>query len=572
MEGTWKTVVAGSEIREFPLRILGVVDNFAGPKAKVIIAEAIDEENLLSGPVGGMSGSPVFIDGKLLGAYAYGYLWPKEQAIIGITPIDQMFEVLDKGNALNETASIHSGYQPQTRLYENAWNHWNIDELTWGALRGTASRHITAQRFADPAFSPLPTPLHLGGFSSKVIETFRDHWKAMGWEVASAPVSSSSSRGDWDKTLPAGSPVAGVLMEGDFSASGVGTVTWNEDGQLLGFGHPFFGIGPVEIPMAPAEILTVVRSVPRSFKLSNTGPVVGTIFQDRLTAIAGEMGLSPRMIDISIQLKGDDIAHQTFTARAMHHPMISSQLVAMALMQSLTSTLQSELDQTFQINAELQFGGLPPLPYQQAGSGSLGALTALLDIMGISNAFLNNPFEETRLESVAVEVDVSNSIEQTRLTSIEILTARARAGQEVDIQVSLQDFRGSSISKIFTIPLPEGLEGRQFSITIADAQTEQRLRGSPITPGINSVEGLFNDLKDLPRLNEMVVRLDLESPGVTLRGSRLEDLPPSVKTLLDSPRTIEVSQSLTRRKIWEERVLFPGSFEGNHSIPFTLEP
>ena len=247
MRGEWHTVVSGTRIDSFPMEVVGIVENFIGPQRPVIICKALDATNILTGPVAGMSGSPVFIDGKLIGAYAYGFLWPKEQSLFGVTPIEDMLEVESNYPPVFK----HAGTNGLTRAEAGADPQWLATPASAASLPPLAT--------LQSAMKPLPTPLFVSGVSERTLRKFAPQLAGLGLEVMQAPSGRASHNIDND--LKPGTPVAGVLMSGDFHFAGTGTVTWRKGNRILAFGHPFLQSGPAEMPMASAEILTVVQSV-----------------------------------------------------------------------------------------------------------------------------------------------------------------------------------------------------------------------------------------------------------------------------------------------------------------------
>ena len=368
MTGEWHTVVSGSRVDSFPMEVVGIVENFIGPQRPVIICKALDATNKLTGPVAGMSGSPVFINGKLIGAYAYGWTWPKDQALIGVTPIeiharsgDQLSARWHKPKGTNSLASrnpAEAGADPQ-----------------WLVAPAAAWPDLPAPATLQSAMKPLPTPLFVSGISERTLRKFSSRLSALGLDVMQAP---SGRAHDIDNDPKPGQPLAGVLMSGDFHFAGTGTVTWRHGNRILAFGHPFLQSGPAEMPMASAEILTVVQSVARSFKLSNTGPVIGTIYQDRLTAIAGEIGRKPNTTHFEAHLDAPGGKTRFFQGELFQNQMLSPIISAISLLESLYDTMESEEQQTIYLDTTLEIPGHEPVRLADAASGEDGAFELVI--------------------------------------------------------------------------------------------------------------------------------------------------------------------------------------------------
>jgi len=579
MLGTWRTVVAGTEIQEFNLKILGVSPNFAGPNSPVIIAEAIDASQILSGPVGGMSGSPCYINGQLIGAYAYGYLWPKEQAIIGITPIEEMLKVFDKENA--RPASARGGSQ-QTR----ASGAIRVEDLprpsTWfadalaetGGLRSALQSDGPAPAPAAaaapqsgpatgvaPFLAPAPTPLLAGGISAHTIEKFRPYAEAMGLDLMSAPVGAADGLTAAD--LEPGSPVGGVLLNGDFSFVAVGTCTWREGDEFLAFGHPFLQSGPVEIPVAPASVITIVRSVPRSFKLSNVGPIVGSISQDRLTAVAGRVGQAPPLTRYAVNVTDPEGVTRTYEGSLFQNERLAPFLAILGLFESTMSTLESADEQTYSITARAEYEGYEPLQWRRGGTGSSGLFMNLFRIWDVIGMVASNPFEPAELKSLTFDVQVSGKREATVLDRLQMRSGEPRPGETIDVAVGLRGFRDKHRTERIAVPIPAGTGGERLSLFIGDGQAADFIDGGS-SRSVASLGELLDYLRERRDNQRLYVKLLRRSEGVRTEGRDLYDLPPSARAVLDSHRTVSDQSTIREVTLWESSLATHGPFNGSH--------
>ncbi|WP_309397197.1 SpoIVB peptidase S55 domain-containing protein [Cerasicoccus maritimus] len=565
MTATWRTVVAGNEIEEYNMKILGVSQNFAGPDEPVIIAEALDDSQILSGPVGGMSGSPCYIDGKLIGAYAYGYLWPKEQALIGITPIQNMLRVFEKGRP-EDLAS--SGSVPASSS-----GAMHIDELPRPSLRLKQNAELAnfgATTNADNAtfsdLKPAPTPLIAGGISAQALEPFRAYAQAMNLDLMSAPAGSAPDLTASD--IQPGSPVAGVLLNGDFSIVATGTCTWREGNDFLAFGHPFLMGGPTNIPVAPAEILTVVRSVPRSFKLSNAGPIVGTIYQDRLTAIAGEVGLTSPMTDYAINITDPLGGEHHYSGTLFQNDSMSPYIAVLGLYSAVNSTLESQQDLTYQLTMTADYEGYEPLVWSRVSSSSI--LSSLFEAWDMLGMLAENPFEPTNLKSLKFDVKLSTPRESTIMDRLQILSGQAKAGEPVELAIRLKSYRDETSRELVKAPIPTGAAGETLSLFVGDAAAADRIDDgySPTVSTFGEILDYFRARRDNQRV---YVKLMRSAHGYRAHGQNLEDLPPSARSLLSSSKTVEPIASTREITLWETSIETPGSFSGSHRFSLPVQ-
>lgn len=543
--GIWKTAVEGTAVESFELEILGTAPNFIGPKEPIVLAKVIDPDNILSGPVAGMSGSPVFIDGQLIGAYAYGYTWPKEQAIIGITPIERMLPLLDDDVPGGRAESGRSAWLPARQ----------------------------AQPEANPSrdaggLEPLPTPLSVAGISPATWAVFRPKLERWGLEPMRAP--SGTVELPEAFRFESGSPMAAVLMTGDFSAAAAGTMTWTDGENVLGFGHSFLQFGGVEVPFGGAHIYTVVRNLQRSFKLSQPGPVVGTLHTDRLPGVAGRIGPVPEMTRMEIRLNTALDTERVFRAEIYRHPEILPVLSAMALFESLTQLYEAELEQTIRVRTVVRSDLLEPIASETTVSGMGAAPQAALEFLDLFDRFLNNPIEEVTAEAIDVEVEVIDRVQWRRLEAVQLDRKRLRPGETVELHLRLRGYRDEEQSLRIPVTIPESVQGgRSLTIRIADAQTVDRLQQPRGTP--RSLEALAERWRSRRGMGSLYVLLVEDRRGIQLGDQTLADPPPSVLARLGADPAPADRIRLEQRVIEEIEVPLEGIFMGDTSVELELE-
>ncbi len=567
MRGEWRTVVEGTEIRSYELEIIGVARNFVGPQRAVILAKALDDEHVRSGPVAGMSGSPVYIDGRLVGAYAYGFAWPKDQALIGITPIDQMLEVLEFDPQEDPYGPVPPRYPGDgaltvggEELSHQSANDWRLSDGDPAA--GGRSLKI------EGTLQPLPTPLFVSGVSTKVLRVFAAEFERLGLDVMQAPVGSAAA--GFSAELQPGSAVAGVLMGGDFNFAAVGTVTWRDGGQILAFGHPFMSSGALALPMAEAEVLTVVQTLPRSFKLANVGDVVGTIYQDRLTAVAGQVGRNTPTTPVTFNLAGPMGEDRVFRGDMFQHRDLSPLLGAIALLQSLTQTMEASEEQTVYVKIALNVAGYDPVVLERVGTGPSGAIFMAMEFMHNLRQILGNPFEFPSLESIDVEVQLKDSWELTGLRSISDMSGEIRAGGRATYNVTLFNLLGEPTTHQVSVPIPSGVEGENLTLFFGDARAADVLDLGSGRANYTSLADILDEMRQRRGNNSLYVKLLREAPGLRIEGQSLLDLPPSVIGLLNSPRTRVNRQAVAQVTVWETSIDVPGVFTGSYTIPLSV--
>ncbi len=543
--GVWRTVVAGTEIREFELRILGVVEHFAGPRQPVIIAEALDAENILSGPVAGMSGSPVYIDGRILGAYAYGYQWPKEQAIIGITPIEQMLEILEFSQE-EGSVTARTGRREAPRF----------------------ARSERANAPGLPQLQPVPTPLMLGGFSERTIGPFREELETLGFAPSAAPAGAGD---DISLILQPGAPVAGVLMTGDFQAAATGTITWTDGERLLAFGHPFLQAGAIDMPLAGADIITIVRGLQSSFKLANIGPPEGRLFQDRLTGIAGTRGEPPPMTRLRLRMTPAQGESIEYAADLWPHPRFVPLLAAMSVLQSADQTLHREDEQTFQLDGTVTLANGEVLQISRQKTGPGASLGIAYDVLFSLQDLMDNPFEPLEITDLDLQVNARLGFAAKSLRQVQLGDASPRAGSSLPLILRLHGYRGLEETVALEVPLPGDLRaGQTIELTVTDAAGANALIGAGRRTA-DSVGDVLERWHENRPEGFAYVFLTTGHSLPEMSGQRLPELPPSIRASLGSRETDFVVASGGKHIRWETRVPIDGVFSGNHTISLILQ-
>ena len=558
--GVWLTVISGTEIEEFEMKVLGVAENFVGPQRALIICEALDPKNIASGPVSGMSGSPVYIDGKLIGAYAYGFMWPKDQAIFGVTPIQHMLEVL-------EDYPIEPGIPKRPRRAPFVPLGEERELSKPGGLK-IASVSITAG-WPEALLRPVPTPLTFSGISERSLRAFKPQLERLGLQVAQVPV--GRAKPDVELALEPGAPLSAVLMSGDFNITAAGTVTYRNGDTLLGFGHSFFQMGQSQIPMAGAEVMTVVRALNRSFKLFNSGPVVGSIFQDRLTGIAGKIGPLPPLTKLSINTRAANGVERQYSGELFEHPSLSPILASVALLESLYSTLESSEEQTFYLDGEIVLEGYKPITFRDVSSGPGGALEVSRRFYDDYSRLVDNPFAAVRVTDLRFDIAMEDTWKLSTLKAVQVENRRVRSGGSVDLTLTFYNYQDELSYHSVSLPVPAGLpSGEKLTVLIADAREIERMERARDVDA-TSLDDIVEQLRRSRSGHAAYIKLLRSAPGLRIEGANLYDLPPSVSALFTSSGNNIARQTLEAVTLRETQIPVPGEFRGLYRVPIILE-
>ena len=505
------SVFAGSEPERFEVEVLGVMRNSA-PDQSFILVRLSGQGLEQTGVIAGMSGSPVYIDERLVGAVAFS--WPFSQgAVGGITPIDSMLalstvEVPAAISAVGDLPTLPSELRQA--------------ELDAGLLR----RQLELLSPGMPGEARSGLLWSLSGFGPHSRSFVEEALTGAAMSVA-APAGEASP--GVSSELEPGSAVAGVLVNGDLKLAVTGTVTERIEDEIFAFGHAFLGQGPVRLPMASAEVVTVLSSQLVSFKISNVGRVVGTFDLDRSSGVRGRLGTMSPTIPMTISLAG--LGQAAFEMELADVPVYLPVLVAISSLGALDSTSRSAGAQGIDLAVRWELDRYPAVELAQSFDGPSAGLSAATYLFLMTNYLINNPLEEVRLRGVSVELTQHPEPRTVRILRGFANRATVEPGDHVEVTLELQPFRGSTYKESFTVELPRELPPGVYSLIVGDGVTMDGVRQQveQVTPetfeqSIDMVRG-FHSNRDL-------VTLGLAPAwGLSLSGHVLPRLPSSMRGL-----------------------------------------
>jgi SpoIVB peptidase S55 len=540
MIGTGRTIFEGSEQQEFKVHILGVLKNVQAPQRNLILAKLEGGPLAETGVIAGMSGSPVYIEGRLVGAVSYSIgAFPKEP-IAGITPIAEMIEA----TADNSRRAA----KPQARLDLPVTPEGLAAAVRTAAaqIRAFADRPADVQTIGMSAAAgsqlgallrPIATPLVMSGMERETGALLTSMFQDAGFTPMFA--GGASADAPTGKTpLRPGDPIGVQLMGGDSEMGATGTVTHVDGNRVYAFGHPFFNFGPTAFPITRAYVYTTLPSLMSSFKIATMGDIIGTLQQDRATAIAGTIGPGPTMIPVSITLSSEHAPTHTF-----HYTVVDDQLFTPLLTYvSLFNTLGNYERQfgavTFTVKGKARFEKHADLSFEDIFTGDNAIPGASAYVAGPLTMLVSNDLERVMLRGVDLTVSAEEASRTSTIERVWLDDVRPRAGRTVPLKVLTRSYRGGE--KISTIPIeiPANASG-QLSVLITDGkqlnQLEQRELRRTLQP--QSVTQMIKLLNETRRNNRIYVRLLTGTPGAVVRGEALTALPPSVLSVLEGDRS-----------------------------------
>src|SRR5580698_3203254 len=357
MVGTAWTVFSGTEAEPVPVEVIGVWTGQMGPRSSVILGK-MGGKAKVTNVAAGMSGSPVYIDGKLVGAVALRFSVFSPDAICGITPIEQMLEIEDFDKSRPADARTPDKI-PAQRAADIEMPGSRLGSFVSAGAQGSFPARV-------PTMTPIETPLVLSGFSEAALNAFDPMFRQMGIVAvqggASAGQLTAKPAAGWEHSLNPGEAVSGVLVSGDMSATGMGTVTYNDGKRVLAFGHPFFNLGPLDMPMAKSEILMVLSSAFQPTKFGNATEVVGALRQDRYSGIMGELGAEAPSIPVHLKIRSLDGAGSPLKEKRLEFQVFVHQkwtpfLMMLTLYNSLQQMNEFADDITYRLSGHVEVEG-----------------------------------------------------------------------------------------------------------------------------------------------------------------------------------------------------------------------
>lgn len=538
MRGTARTVFRGTVPEEFNVEILGIVPNWIGPRQDMIVGRLSGANAERTFVFAGMSGSPVYIDGKLVGAISYSFPFAKEP-ICGITPIEQMISVTAQAPA-PLIASMKPRAVSFTDLLANTWRP-NIDDSAV-SRRPIASGFGNDSRLAAIAgqtFLPISTPVTFAGVSQSTLDAFApDLMRAGILPVAAAGGNAriSPMAAFDDKTLLGGDSVVVHLARGDIEISAAGTVTLRDGEKIYAFGHPFFSLGSTNLPMSLSHVVTVVPNANNSFKLAVPDATVGAMTQDRATAIYGTLGTTPRMLPVKIRLTTSRGRTEEINFESAFDETLTPLIVNVGVANALAAHERGLGDATIELSGEITVRGENPIRINRRfAGGQAGAFAASSAAIPLS-ALLRANFEGLDVTGVVLNLRATDTAKTAVVDHISADKTQVRPGETVEISVFQRTESGQFIVQRVPVVIPADAAPGMISVVIGDGGAVQQ--NTAITQFVpRSAADLIATINRLKYSDRLYAILSRTSTGTVIGSSEMPNLPPSVLATINNDRT-----------------------------------
>jgi hypothetical protein len=513
LKGVGKTVFEGSQIGEFQVEILGVLENSA-PKQSIILARLTGGPLAQVGILQGMSGSPVYINGKLVGAVALGFPFSKE-AIAGIQPIEQMLQ--------SGTPIVSASAKPMP--YGNWAASWK---------RRFAPEALSARDIEKPELQNISTPLGLGGITEAAIQAFAAPLRRMGFEPREGIGSGAPTTSRYTGKVEPGSMISVQLMAGDLNVSADGTVTYIDGKKVYAFGHRFLATGSTDLPFARAEVLTLLPSLNASFKISAARELVGSITNDGSTAISGEIGRPAHLIPLHLEIRTKTGTHQ-YNINLVSDRLFTPFFTQMALYSALDATGRTAGASTLRASGQIDFGGNTPALKENNvfAADTNAALQATFNLVTPLSFLLQSGLPELTPKRISFTFDATEQKRQLDVQDVWLSQHEARPGETVEITCLLAGESGLEVKKTAQFLVPMGAPAGRLYFTVSDASLLNFSELAGLSPvSARSAPELINILNHIRPNDKAYVRVWRQEPSFSLPGSDLTDPPPSVAVVL----------------------------------------
>jgi hypothetical protein len=498
MTGYGLSVFEGSRVDSFPITILGVLKGYR-PGANLILAKAGGAFLERTGIIAGMSGSPVYLNGKLLGAVAYTWSFTKDP-LAGITPIGEMLRLFPTPEA-------------------PGWN----DEKRLGSAESPPSIGGV-----DPSGAhPIATPLILSGFTPEAVRYLKPWMEERGFVVS--PGGGETPGVECDGLVPGGA-VGVQLVRGDWSAAAIGTVTYRDGDKVLALGHPFTGMGWVQFPMASANIVTVFASQQISTKVGSPSQPCGAVFADRITGISGEIGRMPSMIPVRVTIGGTGVTSRTYRFEVVRSRLLTPSMISATVVSSISETLNDAGYATIHYDVAYSLNGGTRTIHRgnailtQSPTAGIGE-----EISQPLTVLLSDHFGSATLDSVRVTVTASSGLDAAKITDVRVRPTVAAPGDSVEVEVSLRRGAGEPQTRRIRLRVPPQTPEGELTVRACDGDETDRWEGER-APELQQPEtfdqlvGLFEAER---RRDRIYVQLFRAGGGTTIGGGEISQPPPS---------------------------------------------
>ena len=564
MKGVAYTIFTGDEIEKVDLVVLGVLHNALGPKQDIILVQLLGEKAEHTGVVAGMSGSPVYFDGKLAGALSLKLGTFTKEAIGGVTPIENMLDVEKAPDAPSGVAAPGSGAQPT-----NTGN-------AFSAARIPLPENFVRQTGAGGGqfLVPIETPLITTGLYPETIAQFSKQLSAWGMTMMAGGTAAPSPE---DAQLKPGDMVGVELIRGDLSITPGCTVTTVDHAKILACGHPIFSFGNVSMPLARAHVVTTLASAMASTKIISTGGTIGTLTQDRVTAIGGHLGDGPPMIPVDVTLV-TGAEQKQFHFEIIESPQLTPLLVAVATYNGIVGNTAYGEGSTLQLDGEIAIKGHTTVTlkdlFAPTDNPVPGGFFVATDVQSTFAQIYSNPYEIPHIAAIHLRVTALPERRAATIDDAWVEANEVRPGQTVYVKVQLRPYRGPAFVQEFPITIPVQAARGPLQLVVSDAETVNRTVQSLAASSQGQLPGLEELIKLMNREHQndrLYATLMQPTPTLMVEDKVMPNAPASAINVLDQRQSPGGARLLYQSMTGEWSVDMHQVVSGERTLTITVK-
>jgi len=543
MKGIGKTALENNNVVEFNVEIIAVLKNVF-PKKNLILARLDDKKLKEAGVIAGMSGSPIYIDGKIIGAVAYSWPFSKE-AIAGITPIEDMIgmpqkAIVDKSNNIALAKNLLEFiFNPQKKMQAEEY------------YREFLSYFPINNKNEDGIFI-RGVPLIINSLTKSLYPILENWWQENGFIPI---IGGNSIQTNKMQELKEGDAIAVSFIKGDIDISAIGTVSYIDQNKIFAFGHPLFNLGNISFPMAKAEIQTIVPNLLSSFKVGNTGETIGTFKQDFSSAIFGILGEKPPLIPFKINTSFNK-QNRAFNFYLADHNLLSPILANYVINEAFAATESNLYEGTWDITGVIDIEGHQNVIIDNIYSGFLSMPEASTFVSSIFGYLLNNEFEKVKIKNIELNAAISDEQKIADLIEVNSNKLEVKKGEKVNFTIAIKPFQKESEMYNYILEIPMHLQPGKYFILFGSAEEFNRFDyfyyyKLTSIDSLNQVIRLINNIK---RNDRIYVRIFRSSPSLIVKSKIMSDLPPTFFDIIDSPRAAGGANKVFMENLWEDAI------------------
>jgi len=547
MDAYCLTAYKGTEIEKFGLEVLSVVRNIK-PGKDAILVQGTDERFIHTGPVAGCSGSPVYINGRLAGALAFGWTFSKDP-LYGVTPIEEMLRVGSGGNQDIRESGNRPGY---------AFNY--SAPIDFAEIDRQITISLASRKNIQAGMTFLPCPLITSGLPAKVCEQLNASVEPFGLMVVSGISGGADANKSQDAQLVPGACLVVPLVTGDITMEVIGTVTEVVGDKVYGFGHSFLGYGPVDLPMATGQVHTVVSSVARSFKFASMLEIVGALRTDESAAVLGRIGAKARMFPLTIKVdRYNDTQRRVYNCQVADNRLLTPLLLRSAVAGAALTLGRLPPDHTIEYKVSIDVEGAESITFENT-SASVGLTEMLRESVGSVALLLNNPYKKVNIKSIDFDIrETAKNISST-IWSVDLSDSKVTAGQTIEVGVVVESHLAEKKRYQYSLKIPDELAPGKYNLIVCGGYGYQEFlrKTTPykfVPQNLATLVEAINNILAIER-DKLYCLLVLPPSGVTVEKAELPDLPETYALVLsDAKRTLKPAPYLH----WLEKSLQTGT-------------